>query len=116
MQYSGRPKAALYFSGRSMAQLDVSLKYNDIFARAGTSINASVFVDDEGLRPAGTPPLSVVAEAWSARAGKLLHTQSWSVALPSQQVVEVRPAPDRPPVCCTRICHVGLQLPISCYF
>ena len=33
---------------------------------AETIINAIVFADDEGLRPVGTPPLSVVAEAWSA--------------------------------------------------
>lgn len=72
-----------------MAPLDVSLRYDHIWAPAREAINATAFVDDEGVRAADAPPVVVAAEAWSARSGKLLHSQQWSVPLASQVVTEV---------------------------
>ena len=90
IDYSGHPKTALYYSQRAMAPLDVSLRYDHIWAPAGEAINATVYLDDESVRTADAPPVVVVAEAWSARNGKLLHTQQWTVlSLASQIVTEI---------------------------
>ena len=89
IDYSGHPKAALYYSQRAMAPLDVSLRYDHIWAPAGEAINATVYIDDETVRATDAPPVVVVAEAWSARNGQLLHTQEWTVSLASQVVTEI---------------------------
>ena len=55
--------------------------------------------DDEGQRGDGEAGPVVIAEAWSARRGKLLHTQKWSVAsLDSQIVTEVGRLEYAPPL------------------
>ena len=90
VDWSGRPKMALYYAQRAMAPLDVSLRYDNIWAAAGAPINATVFIDDEGAQRSTSDPVAVVAEAWSARSGKLLHSQRWSLTtLPLQVVTEV---------------------------
>ena len=88
--YSGHPKHAFYLSQESLAPLDVSIRYDQIWSRAGVAINATVHIDDEGQRGVGEQGPVVVAEAWSAQRGKLLHTQTWSLpSLESQVVTEV---------------------------
>ena len=97
--YSGHPKHAFYLSQESLAPLDVSIRYDRIWSRAGASINATVYIDDEGQRGDGEKGPVVIAEAWSAKRGHVLHTQTWSLpSLDSQVVTEVGQLNYAPPL------------------